>query len=105
MLIVTLCGAAVAGLVRHISASLHPFEIAFFRQAFAIVILAPWILRHGLVPLRTRRFRFHALRALVNAVSLVSFFYAVSVTSLDRAMSLSFTVPLFTTLLAVVFPG
>ena len=34
-------------LVRHVSASVHPFEAAFFRNLFGLALMMPWLLRSG----------------------------------------------------------
>ena len=47
--------ACVAGIVRHVSAELHPFEIVFFRNLFGLVFMLPWLMRNGLGALHTRR--------------------------------------------------
>jgi drug/metabolite transporter (DMT)-like permease len=60
-------------------ATLHPFEIALFRNLFALVVVLPWFYRYGIAPLRTQRFGLHVLRALFNIVAMLAFFYAVSV--------------------------
>jgi drug/metabolite transporter (DMT)-like permease len=105
MLVSTVGFAAMHGAVRHLSAELHPFEIAFFRNIFGLLALAPWFLRYGVTPLRTRRLPLHGLRAGLNIIAMLSFFYALSITSLARVTSLSFTAPLFATLLAMLVLG
>jgi drug/metabolite transporter (DMT)-like permease len=87
MLISTVAFAAMHAAVRHLSGELHPFEIAFFRNAFGL-----------LVPL-------HGLRSGLNIIAMLAYFYALSITPLARATSLSFTVPIFATLLAMVVLG
>jgi len=105
MLISTVAFAAMHAAVRHLSGELHPFEIAFFRNAFGLLVLAPWFLRYGLAPLRTGRLPLHGLRAGLNIIAMLAFFYALSITPLARVTSLSFTVPIFATLLAMVVLG
>jgi drug/metabolite transporter (DMT)-like permease len=105
MLVSTVGFAAMHGAVRHLSTELHPFEIAFFRNIFGLLALAPWFLRYGVTPLRTRRLPLHGLRAGLNIIAMLAFFYALSITSLARVTSLSFTAPLFATLLAMLVLG
>ena len=90
-------------LVRLVSADLHPFQIAFFQNFFGLFVVMPWFIRDGLTPLRTNRFSLHLLRGLITLVSQLGLFYALSVTSLSLIAALGFTVPIFTTLLAMVF--
>ncbi len=97
--------AGMHAAVRHLSADLHPFEIAFFRNFFGLVAIAPWFLRLGLRPLRTRRFGLHLTRALINVAAMLMFFTAVTLTPLAQLQALGFTAPLFATVLAVIFLG
>lgn len=106
------CGAMLASTVffatmhagvRHLSADIHPFEIAFFRNFFGLIFLAPLILKGGGALLHTRHFNWHLLRAAINLVAMLLFFYALSITPLATVQALSFTAPLFTTILAVIF--
>lgn len=103
----TVAFAAMHGGVRYLSLelSLHPFEIAFFRNLFGMLALAPWFLRQGVRPLRTRRFGLHALRALFNVVAMLLFFMGLSLTPIAQVQALGFTAPLFASLLAVTFLG
>jgi drug/metabolite transporter (DMT)-like permease len=103
----TVAFAAMHGGVRYLSIelSLHPFEIAFFRNLFGMIALAPWFLRQGIRPLRTQRFGLHALRALFNVVAMLLFFMGLSLTPIAQVQALGFTAPLFASLLAVMFLG
>ena len=91
--------------VRHVSAGIHPFEIAFFRQVFGLVVLSPWILHYGLAPFRTSRLRLHGLRAAFNLVAMLAYFTAVAVIPLAEVTALAFAAPIFATILAVLFLG
>lgn len=98
--------SSMNGLIRETSADLHAFEIAFFRNVFGIVALLPMILKSGIaVTLQTRRPWLHVLRGALNAVAMLSFFYAVTVTPLATVAALGFTAPLFAALLAIPILG
>lgn len=105
MLVSTLCFASMHACVRFLSAELHPFEIAFFRNLFGLLILAPLVISAGVSILKTRHLNLHLLRAAFNVVAMLVFFYALAITPLALVQALSFTAPLFTTLLAVFFLG
>ena len=96
-------GMSVA--VRYVTQSIHPFEAAFFRIFFGLLVLAPSFIFHGWRPLRTRRPGLHFLRAALNVVAMLSFFYALSITPIALAQALGFTAPLFAALLAVLLLG
>ena len=74
---------------------LHPFEIAFFRNFFGLVLLVPVLGRNRFRDLRTARPGLHALRGFIQVGAMLSFFYAVSITPLATTAALSFTAPLF----------
>jgi drug/metabolite transporter (DMT)-like permease len=97
--------AAMIGSIRHLSATLHPFEIALFRNLFAVVVVLPWFYRYGIAPLRTQRLGLHGLRALFNIVAMLAFFYAVSIAPLPEVTALGFSTPIFATLLAALVLG
>jgi drug/metabolite transporter (DMT)-like permease len=97
--------ALMTGIVRHVSLGVHPFEIGFFRYAFGVVALIPWILYSGQARIRTRRLGLHFGRALLALATVMFFFAAVSWMPLAEATALSFTAPFFTTLGAAVVLG
>jgi len=105
MFVATMFFSAMHAAIRYYSAELHPFELAFFRNLFGLIVVLPWFIRHGLAPLRTQRLPLHGLRALLNLVGMLTFFYALSLIPLSRAAALSFSAPLFATVLAVLFLG
>lgn len=105
MLGATLLFAAMHGAIRHVTAEIHPTEIAFFRNFLGLVFLSPLFLRYGLTPLRTQRFGMHLIRAILNVGNMIAFYTGLSLTPLAEATALNFTAPLFTTLLATVFLG
>jgi drug/metabolite transporter (DMT)-like permease len=98
----TLLFAAMHASIRHLSADLHPFEMAFFRNVFGLLFVVPWIVRYGLVLLRTERIGLHLVRTAFNLMAMLSFFYALSITPLSEVTALGFTAPIFTTVLAVL---
>lgn len=105
MLVSTFFFAAMHASIRYVSAGIHPFEIAFFRSLFALVVVSPWFWREGLGLLHTRQIRLHGLRAVLNLFAMLSFFYALTITPLAEVTALGFTAPIFTTLLAALILG
>ncbi len=93
--------AMLTGVIRHLSATIDPLEIVFFPNLFGIVVMLPWLMRHGLGVLCTRRLPLHAVRALICLMTMIGWFAAVSHMNLSDAVALSFTTPLFATVAAV----
>jgi drug/metabolite transporter (DMT)-like permease len=106
MLLFTICVGTMHACIRHVSTTgLHPFEIAFFRNVFGLIVAIPWFIRLGLQPLKTTRFGFLGLRGVLNVISMLAFFYALSIAPLAQVTALSFSAPIFATLLAMVVFG
>ncbi|MDP6786393.1 MAG: DMT family transporter [Rhodospirillales bacterium] len=95
----------VNAIVRGLSSDLHPFEMAFFRCVFGLIVLAPLIFRHGIEPFKTQRLGLHALRGVLQGAVLLMFFLALSMIPMATVQALFFTSPLFATLLALVVLG
>jgi len=105
MVVGTIFFSSMHALIRYLSADLHAFELAFFRNLFGVLVVLPWVLRAGLSPLKTNRLGLHSVRGLFNGIGMLMFFYAVSITPLADVIALSFTAPIFATILAIVFLG
>jgi len=105
MVIGTVFFSSMHALIRYMSADLHAFELAFFRNLFGVLVVLPWLLRSGLSPLKTKRLGLHSVRGLVNGAGMLMFFYAVSITPLADVIALSFMAPIFATVLAIIFLG
>ena len=90
-------------LIRHVSADIHPFEISFFRNLFALIAVIPWFIKHGVAPLKTQRLGLLSVRGLLNTISQLAFFTALSIRPTAEVTALAFTGPIFATLLAMFF--
>ncbi len=102
MVAATFAGTSMNGVIRLLSADLHPFEVAFFRGLFGLLVFAPLFARRGLAPLRTARPGLHVVRGSLQAVGMTLGFLALSMTPLAKVAALQFTVPLFGTVLALL---
>lgn len=91
------------GFVRHLSDTLNTFEIVFIRQLIGVVFMVPWLMRIGLSSMRTRRLPMLTLRAGLSYLGMLASYYSYTLISLADAVSLQFTTPLFTTILAIIF--
>ncbi len=105
MLFSTVCFVCMQAMVRHVGETLPPFEVAFFRNLFGLIALTPIFLQQGLRPLKTRKLRVHALRGSIQACGMLAFFTGVTLIPLAQTTALSFSAPLFATLLAILILG
>jgi|JI10StandDraft_1071094.scaffolds.fasta_scaffold14108_9 drug/metabolite transporter (DMT)-like permease len=94
--------ACLSATVKHLSSELHGFAIAFWRNLFGFVFMIPWLWRHGLGSLRTGRFGTYLFRSGLSVISMMCGFTALAYMPIANATSLSFTAPLFATILAAL---
>lgn len=102
MALSTGCMATMYVAIREVPGGMHPFEIVFFRNLFALGLLVAWQAPGGLAVLRTAHLRLHGLRGALNVVAMLAFFYAVTITPLAEVAALGFTAPLFASVLALL---
>jgi drug/metabolite transporter (DMT)-like permease len=102
MLVSTVLFTGMQVTVRQVSEELHPFEIAFFRNFFGLLVVSPLLFRFGFGALQTPKLKLHALRGALQTAGMMLFFTALTLAPLAQTVALSFTAPLFTTILAIV---
>ncbi|MEH6405462.1 MAG: DMT family transporter [Sneathiella sp.] len=105
MILFTIAMSGMHASVRHITQSLHPFEVAFFRLVFGLLIILPFFYRNGLSVLKTDRLPMLGLRGIINAVCMLGYFYALSIGPLARITTLGFSATLFAIVLAIFIFG
>ena len=90
-------------LIRFATEENHPFEVAFFRTIFVLIIFLPVVAKNGFNSLKPNNIKLQTYRALVGSVAMLCMFYGLSITELAKATALMFTVPIFATILAIIF--
>ena len=97
--------AAMGALIRLGANELHAFQIAFLRNLFGLLFMLPWLYRDGYSVLRTQRLGMYFGRAILGTITMLTWFWAMTVMPLAEAVSLSFSAPLFVTLGAALVLG
>jgi len=105
LLCATILFSIMHALIRHVGENQHPFEMAFFRNLFGFIILAPFFFKYGFQILHTKRLSLHAVRGAIHVASMLLFFSAVTITPLATVAAMTFTAPLFVALGAVILLG
>ncbi len=105
MVSVTLQVSLMHAIIRFTTVELHPFEVAFFRCFFGLIVLLPIIARNGISLFRTSRLPAHLLRTACQVISMTAFFFGISQVPLAQASALMFTAPLFATVFALFLLG
>jgi drug/metabolite transporter (DMT)-like permease len=100
-LLFTLLSLFTKGLIRDI----HVFEIIFFETLFSCLLLLPAAIKMFRAHIAKKALKAHAVRAFLWMLATALYFSSLKHIPLPKAVALSFTVPLFTSLLAVTFAG
>jgi drug/metabolite transporter (DMT)-like permease len=94
----------MAACVKQLGESIPVAQIIFFRGLISMFVLAIVAWRgEGLHLLTTRNWRAHAARSLAGALAMFCWFAALTMIPLAQMTAISFTIPLFLTVLAMVF--
>tara|TARA_B110000444_G_C18726402_1_gene541104 strand:- start:71 stop:967 length:897 start_codon:yes stop_codon:yes gene_type:complete len=92
------------GIVKHINGlGMHPFQIAFLRNFFGVIALLPFFIKVGFRELHTLRLKTHICRGIIHAISMLAWFWALTLIPLADATALSFMVPIFASIGAIIF--
>jgi drug/metabolite transporter (DMT)-like permease len=95
---------AVAG--REATRELNVFEIMELRCLIGLCLLYPLVrLNGGLAAMKTRRPLQHIARNLVHYAAQLGWFYALTLIPLGQVVSIEFTMPIWTAILAASFLG
>jgi len=94
--------AGLSGIIRQLGQEMHPFEVAFFRNLFGLVVMLPWLWRIGFGVLKTKRLNLYVSRSLLSLFSMLCWFSALPMLPFEQAVALSFTAPLFATICAAL---
>ena len=95
---------AVAG--REAMRELNVFQLMEIRSGLGLVMLYPLIrLAGGFAALRTSRLGMHATRGLLHYAAQLGWFFALTLIPLGQVVSLEFTMPIWTAILAASFLG
>ncbi len=101
----TLAFGLMAVAIRYATAHVPTQEVAFFRNAFGLLVLLPLLLRPGRGSLRTRQLPRYLLRSAIGLASMLCAFWAIGHLPMSQAISLSYSTPLFVTIAAVLWLG
>lgn len=95
--------AAVGSVVKTASVSLPTEMTVFFRNAFGLLALVPWLFRLGLQNLPTRTWKEHFTRSLWGLLAMYCSFYSIAHMRLADALLLNYTSPFFIPLVAKIW--
>jgi drug/metabolite transporter (DMT)-like permease len=92
-------------LIREAAKAVHPFEIAFFRALINLLLMIPFAVRTGAAGLKTNNHKVFMLRGVCGLFFLLTYFPGAALIPVAESQALSFTAPLWGSLLAVFLLG
>jgi drug/metabolite transporter (DMT)-like permease len=98
--------SCLAACVKYLGSGVPTGQLIFVRGLISLAVLALIAWRvYGLGVLRTDKLRSHAMRSLAGTASMFCWFTALTLIPLADFTAISFTAPLFLTVLAMLFLG
>ncbi len=95
--------SVMVSIVRHLSAEFNVFFIVMMRNIFGLAFFTPQILHDHRSIFKTSRFKLHLLRNVNGLISMAVWFYTITLLPLSEAVSITFIIPITTTLAAIFF--
>jgi len=95
--------ALMQAAVKLISLELHPFIITLYRAGLVFFVLLPILFWRGRAVFNTSSIRLQVVRGGIGGLGMLCVFTGLSMISLAEVTVLLFTVPIFATLLSIVF--
>ena len=91
--------------IRKSSENIHIFEVIFFRNLLACLIIIPLMFSSGLASFKMYRPALFVWRAVFVSIGMFAGFSALTLIPLAQATAISFTTPIFVTILAIFLFG
>ena len=91
--------------IRKSSENIHIFEVIFFRNLLACFIIIPLMYNSGLPSFKMYRPGLFVWRAIFVSIGMFASFSALTLIPLAQATAISFTAPIFVTILAIFIFG
>ena len=102
MIVASISFAAMGVCVKLAATSFSAAEIVFYRAVISLAFMLV-LVRLRSIPLATPHWRFQLSRSVCGFISLLSYFYAISLLPLATAVTLSYTSPLFLAIFLALF--
>jgi drug/metabolite transporter (DMT)-like permease len=90
-------------IARHVTQTMHPFEMLFIRSIFMLAFMAPWLAKNGLGDLGPKRMAPFALRGVLAMTNMTFLFFALKLMPVAEVSAINFIRPIFVTILAAMF--
>lgn len=100
LLLAEACFAGIGAIVKFTSSTASEVQVVFFRNFFALLLMLPFLYKHGFSLLKTKRWYLHLSRALTGIISMYCFFYVLARLPLAQGMLVLLLSPFIVPLIA-----
>lgn len=90
-------------LIKILGETMPNHHLVFYRNVFAALIIAPFLLKQRIEHIKTKRIGMHILRSILGVLAMYCFFYALANIELANAMLLKLTGPIFIPIFAILW--
>lgn len=95
--------AIMISIVRKVSSQLHITQILMMRCFFSVLLISPLVIKSKGKLFYTNKLHLHLARSTTGFIAMLCWFYVITKIKLPEAVSITFIVPILTTLLATIF--
>jgi S-adenosylmethionine uptake transporter len=88
---------------KYVGSNLHSFEVSFFRFLFSTIGLIPFILYQGINSIKSYNLFIHFIRGALLFFGITAWTYGLSLAHVSTATVISFSIPIFTLVMATFF--
>ena len=92
-------------IIKTLGENIPSYQLVFYRNIFAVIVLAPFLFRQRLTHVKTKHIGMHLIRSISGLMAMYCFFYALANIELANAMLLKLTGPIFIPIIAIVWIG
>ena len=90
-------------IIKTLGENIPSYQLVFYRNVFAVMVLAPFLFRQRLHHVKTKRIGMHLIRSVSGLLAMYCFFYALANIELANAMLLKLTGPIFIPIIAILW--
>ena len=90
-------------IIKTLGENIPSYQLVFYRNVFAVIVLAPFLFRQRLHHVKTKRIGMHLIRSVSGLLAMYCFFYALANIELANAMLLKLTGPIFIPIIAILW--
>ncbi|MDW3094458.1 MAG: DMT family transporter [Gammaproteobacteria bacterium] len=90
-------------IIKTLGENIPSYQLVFYRNVFAVIVLAPFLFRQRLTHVKTNCIGMHLIRSITGLMAMYCFFYALANIELANAMLLKLTGPIFIPIIAILW--